>query len=97
MTKVPLTQTWSNPFLVHTDVIAQTEHYAVIHNPNVDKFTEDSDYLLIFKERNTIESRNGAYSIALANMHDAQNLLSTVQVMSSLPPVSLYPKKKGLN
>lgn len=72
---------WSNPFLGHTDIIAQTDHYAVIHNSSADKFSPESDYLVVLKERNTIESRGGAYSIAKAHMYEAENLYMTVAAM----------------
>lgn len=74
---------WNNPFKEHIDIIAQTEHYAVVHNPNADKFTEDSEYLMVFKDRGTIESRNSAYSITLAQMYDAENLYQTLAVLGS--------------
>ena len=87
MTALTPTQTWSNPFKDYTDLIAETEHYAIVHNPNADKFTEASHYLVVFKERNTIESRDGAYVVAMAHMADAESMYTALSTRNE------YPKK----
>ena len=69
---------WNNEKFSGHEVLQETEHYAVVQNAQADVFTKESDYLLVLKERGTIESRNGAYSIAVANMYDAENLLQAV-------------------
>lgn len=76
-----LQKTWNNTLLSGADILAQTEHYAVIHDRSADKFSKESDYFLVLKERNTIESRNGAYSIAMAHMYDAENLYVSMASM----------------
>ena len=87
MTLTPPTLTWNNPFLLYSSVVAETEHYAVIQNPNADKFTADAEYLLIFKERNTIESREGAYVHIMVHMYDAEAMYTALAGRNE------YPKK----
>ena len=64
---------WNNTYFPMHEVLEQTEHYALLHDPKAGKFTADSDYLVILKDRNTIESRSGAYVIAAIHMRDAEH------------------------
>lgn len=75
---------WSNTFVGY-DLIAETEHYAVIHNSSADKFTDASDYFLILKSRNSIESRAGAFIHIMVHMHDAESAHDAVINMCKKP------------
>lgn len=59
-------------------VLAETEHYEVMFKESADKFSEESNYFVILKGRNTIESRDRAFSIAMVHMYDAEGLLTSV-------------------
>ena len=80
-------------------VLAETAHYEVMFKPDADRFTGEADYFVVLKERNTIESRDRAFSIAMVHMYDAEGLLNSIQhaledndgstILPSLPITSM--------
>lgn len=87
---------WNNEKFKGYDILQETEHYAVVQNAQADVFTKESDYLLVLKERGTIESRGGAYSITVVNMRDAEELLQAI-IRNSASPAPNHQSNKDLN
>lgn len=65
-------------------VLDESDHYWILVNPKADPFSKDSEYILVFKERETIESRDPSYVVILMHMRSAEDAYSALVMLGSI-------------
>lgn len=66
-------------------VLEESEHYWVLFKSNANPFSKDAEYLLVFKDRETIESRDPSYVVILMHMRSAEEAYSALVMLGSIP------------